>query len=228
MFGANYRSGVSGRLVSLMFFKGLLPFAVLLFCVSLLLPWTLESKAGSGHDPPSSVVLAQSDITFDPQNELGRLNRLIKGYDKNADLFYNRGWVYEYLGDLKNAEKDYSEAIEINRNHADAYYNRGLIYAGTKRYGKAIKDFSEAIRLKPGSVDAYCNRGKIYFMQGKTAQALEDYNRALEIDPEDGELYYNRAVVYSANGVWAKAMEDFEEAARLGNDKAIEYLGYDR
>ena len=73
---------------------------------------------------------------------------LCKRDNRNADYFYNRGWVFEKMNDSVKAEKDYSTAIEINRGHADALYNRGLIYLKSKRYDLAIKDFSEVIKLE--------------------------------------------------------------------------------
>ena len=70
---------------------------------------------------------------FDLEEELKRVNALIKEDKNNANLFYNRAWVYENKGDLESAEKDYSKAIEINEKHADAYYNRGLLYLKMER-----------------------------------------------------------------------------------------------
>ena len=107
-----------------------------------------------------------------------RLNDLIEKDNESADAFYNRGWIIEYKGDLVQAEKDYSRAIEINKRYADAYYNRGIIYIGTERYEQAIKDFSETVKLRPKSADAYCNRGNSYFLMGKTERG--NLKRGLE------------------------------------------------
>jgi len=160
----------------------------------------------------------------DYELEMKRLNNLINLDDKNADAYYNRGWIYEYKGDLQMAEKDYSHAIEINKTHGDAYYNRGLVLAKSKKYEQAVKDFAEVIKLNPADIDARCNRGNAYLQLGKRDLALEDYNAALKIDPNDADSYYNRGVLYLDGGEKTKAMADFQKATQLGHKRAGKYL----
>ncbi|MBW2609800.1 MAG: tetratricopeptide repeat protein [Deltaproteobacteria bacterium] len=184
-----------------------------------------ESKPSVPASKPVSKEKPAPKKTFNPEFELTRLNNLIKLDKENADAFYNRGWLYEYKGDLQKAEQDYTKAVEINKRHVDAYYNRGLVYIKMKKFEQAIKDFSEAIKLKPKSIDAYCNRGNSNLQLNKTDLALKDYDAALKIDPEDADVYYNRAVVYLAKGDEAKAKADFQKAAQSGHNKARKYLG---
>lgn len=160
----------------------------------------------------------------DYEGEMNRLNDLIRQNDKNAEAFYNRGWLYDYKGKLKVSEKDYTKAIEINKQDGDAYYNRGLIFVRMKKYKKAVKDFSEAIKLEPRDSDAYCNRGNANLQMGKRDMALKDYNAALVINPNDADLYYNRAVVYLTKGEKSKSSADLQKASKLGHKKAREYL----
>jgi len=200
-----------------------LMFFIMATCCYLLLCFVpfLEAESIQDH----SVIGSDAGKNpFDPKYELNKLNGLIAAGKESADVFYNRGWVYEYLGDLEEAKKEYTRAIEIDEGYIDAYYNRGLIYMSQKEYEQAVEDFSESIALDPVLVDAYCNRGNAYLHLGKTDQALDDYDLAIEIDPEDPELYYNRAIVYLAMGEKEKAMEDLEKAAGLGDDMAMEYL----
>ena len=91
--------------------------------------------------PPSSPQPAKP-ASVDYENEIKKLNSLIAANDKNADAYYNRGWLYEHKGDLEAAEKDYSKAIALDRNHKEAYYNRGLIFIKKGKLEDAIGDFS--------------------------------------------------------------------------------------
>jgi tetratricopeptide (TPR) repeat protein len=161
-------------------------------------------------------------VDYEP--ELKKINGFIKLNDKNADAFYNRGWLYLAKGDLQMAKRDYSRAILLDKNHLEAYYNRGLVFAKMNEYTQAIRDFDEAIRLNPADVDAYCNRGSSYFQLNKMDPALRDYNKGLEIDPYDADLYYNRALVFLEKGQKPEAMKDFQNAARLGHSRDREYL----
>ncbi|MFC1531958.1 tetratricopeptide repeat protein [Thermodesulfobacteriota bacterium] len=210
------------RIFPLIFIR-LVLFITILFCIYSPFHWKPGVSAESGKGLSASKKVPGNN-SFNPEYELKRLNDLIEKDKENEDAFYNRGWIYEYKGDLVQAEKDYSRAIEINKRYADAYYNRGIIYIGTERYEQAIKDFSETVKLRPKSADAYCNRGNSYFLMGKTDFAFQDYNAALEIDPKDPDLYYNRAIIYITKGEKSKAMEDFQRAARLGHKLARKYL----
>jgi Tfp pilus assembly protein PilF len=162
---------------------------------------------------------------FDFEMEMRKVNNLIKLSEKNADAYFNRGWLHEFNGDLEAAEKDYDKAIALDKRHADALYNRGLIRAKKEKYDLAILDFSEILKLMPRSVDALNNRGSAYFKTGKPDLAIKDYDAALKINPNDADLYYNRAVVYLSKGDKATADEDFKKAAKMGQNQAREYLG---
>jgi len=194
-------------------------------------PKTIKKREAKTPPKPPSKPLTEDRTTLkmkedqEYEMEMKRLNNLIKMDKKNADAFYNRGWLYEIKGDFDKAEKDYTKAIGVNKRHKDAYYNRGLVYIKMEKYEQAIKDFSEAIKLKPRSVDAYCNRGNANFELGKNDLALEDYNAALQIDPNDADLYYNRAAIHQANGEESKATLDHKKAAELGHNKARQHLG---
>ena len=188
-------------------------------------PTTKPAKKPATPPPgPSIAAKPKMEKTVDYEREMNRVNDLIKRNDKNADAFYNRGWLYDHKGKARLAEKDYTKAIKINKRHKDAYYNRGVVFVRMKKYRQAVKDFSEALRLEPGAVDAYCNRGSANFQMGKTDNALKDYNAALKINSEDADLYYNRAVVYDAKGEKAKSRTDFHKAAKLGHNEARQYL----
>jgi tetratricopeptide (TPR) repeat protein len=199
-------------------------------------PKRVPQKAIKKPDPKTTLKPPSKPLTEDRttlkmkedqeyEMEMKRLNILIEMDKKNANAFYNRGWLYEIKGDLEKAEKDYTKAIGVNKRHKDAYYNRGLVYIRMKKYEQAIEDFTEAIKLKPSSVDAYCNRGNANFELGKKDLALEDYNAALQIDPDDADLYYNRAAIHNANGEDSKATLDLKKAAELGHNKARQVLG---
>ncbi len=195
----------------------------ILFSALLLIPLTCEAIAESSRDQAVPGERPEKG-SFDPESELKRLDDMIEMGIKNPVVFYNRGWIHEYKGDLDEAREDYARAIEIDGSYADAYYNRGLLYLRAKKYEEAIGDFSNTISLKPESVDAYCNRGNAYSRLGKTDLALKDYDMALKLDPKDPDLYYNRALIYLKKGDRPKALANLQIAARSGHKLAKKYL----
>jgi tetratricopeptide (TPR) repeat protein len=75
---------------------------------------------------PKETPAAQEVVNY--ELEMRKLNNLISLGSKDADAFYNRGYLHAYKGDPQMAEKDYTQALVINKEDADAYYNRGLVY----------------------------------------------------------------------------------------------------
>ena len=180
----------------------------------------IKPKAAAG--TPSAE---KPGATIDFALEMRKVNNLIKLSEKNADAFFNRGWLHEFKGDMQAAENDYSKAIALDKRHVDALYNRGLIFAKQKKYDLAIQDFSQILKIERRAVDALCNRGSAYFKSGKPDLAIQDFNAALKTNPNDADIYYNRAVVHLSKGDKEKATADFQKAAKMGQNEARKYLG---
>jgi tetratricopeptide (TPR) repeat protein len=178
-----------------------------------------EAPKPQSPTPAVPQVPAIPAVAVDFELEMKKLESLLSLNDKNADAYFNRGWLYEYKGDLPRAVQDYTKAIELDAKMKDAYFNRGLLLARMKKFEEALKDLSEVIKMEPASPDAICNRGSVYFQMGKLDFALADYEAGLKINPNDADLRYNRALVYLAQGNKAAASEDLKKAAQVFHDK---------
>ena len=66
---------------------------------------------------------------------------------KYAEVYYNRGNIYDNQGNLTQALSDYNKAIEINPNIAQVYSARAVIYYRFKKYKKAWADVRKAQEL---------------------------------------------------------------------------------
>ncbi len=173
--------------------------------------------------PTVAEISAQKGIDYD--REFKRINELIKKDGKNADAFYNRGWLFASKGALNEALRDYNRAIEIDKTQADIYYNRGLLHVKMKRYDLAVKDLDAAIMLNPNDPDAYSNRGNINYQLGKNNLAIQDYTRAIKMRPDDPDLYQNRGIVYLSVGEKDEAAADSVKAGLLRKARAKKSAG---
>jgi tetratricopeptide (TPR) repeat protein len=164
-------------------------------------------------------------------DNLGNYRQAIDDFDKaiaiepgRALVYNNRGNAYQGLGDHRQAIEDYERAIEINPGYAQAYNNRGSVWQGLGDYRQAIEDYGRAIEINPGEVQAYINRGLAYAHLGNYRQAIDDFNRAIEIKPSYATAYFNRGVAYTKLGNNNLAVNDLQMAAKLGHEKAKNFL----
>ncbi|GAH59816.1 unnamed protein product, partial [marine sediment metagenome] len=80
----------------------------------------------------------------------------IDDYDKaiqleplSAEAHFNRGMVYNDVGEFDLALEDLTKTIGLAPDSAVAYYLRGVVYDHQGRYNVALKDFSKAIEIDP-------------------------------------------------------------------------------
>ncbi len=143
-----------------------------------------------------TAVEIQSDY-YDAYIQLGniqaaRRNKIALQYYNNAlrilpsstEALYNRGLLYQDMGELDKAVQDYNSILVIDRNYADAHYNLGYIdLAYKKDYKSAITHFTDAIRVNNQYAEAFYNRGVAYDFSGDKKSAEKDYRQALNIVP---------------------------------------------
>src|SRR5205085_7224819 len=111
-------------------------------------------------------------------------NNALRIQPSSTEAFYNRGLLYQNMGELEKATNDYEAILKLDRNYADAHYNLGYIdLAFKKDYNSAITHFTDAIRINKQYAEAFYNRGVAYDFLGDRKSAVKDYRQALNIVP---------------------------------------------
>ncbi|GHS87418.1 hypothetical protein FACS189487_03520 [Campylobacterota bacterium] len=128
---------------------------------------------------------------------------------------YDDGMAAAYRGDLQEAVRHLTRALEQNPSNADAYLLRGNSYKALGDRTNAIADFTQAIKFDPHNVESYFNRGVLYAEIGDHPKAIADYTRVIKIDPNFPEAYGGRGSSYLALGDHKKAIEDAKKACDL-------------
>lgn len=102
-------------------------------------------------------------------------------HPQSAEVYYQRGFVYQKLGDSEHAIEDFNKAIQINPQFAMAYSNRGFAYLNNKRYDLAITDCTKAIAIDSKDAVALLNRAFAYKLRGEKTKATADFNKVINL-----------------------------------------------
>lgn len=160
------------------------------------------------------------------------------------DDFYMKGVQLAASGRLEEAEKDFTEALNMNpflfyaasarqiaqdgisgrikRTSAVSIF-KGISFGNKEAYEIAIANLDRAIEAEPGYGFAYNERGVLYDMSGKHDKALRDFTLAIEKSPNQAYAYNNRGYVYAGMGVYDEALADFDKAVELNPSYSIAY-----
>ena len=147
---------------------------------------------------PAAAALLQAPALGGPLTETVRKC-------KQAREAYDKGQVQEAI-------KLYTEAIEINPQYAEAYYQRAQLYKELKQWNKRMADINSALAVNPKHLGALRERASDLFYKGKYLEAELDYTAAIKIDRHNWRDYYMRGRCKAAQQHYDAAMKDFNDA----------------
>ena len=87
-------------------------------------------------------------------------------------------------GQLDDAVKKFSIALEENPDHVMAHLGLAITYMQMNKSAAALAEFNRTIELAPELAAAYADRGVLYDRMGEYEKALADYRKALSMDPK--------------------------------------------
>lgn len=135
----------------------------------------------------------QTDILKD------QLKKATTYLTQDDELYYYLGNIYQNEGNLAEAIKVYSKAIEFGKINGEdfeliyAYYlNRGNCYIKQNDFAKAIIDYNQTIKLKPDAGATYVNRGIALYKTGKRKEACDDWKKAKSLGMTNVNQYLAR------------------------------------
>jgi len=152
----------------------------------------------------------------------------ISGQEPNQKVLelFNAGQDAHQHGDLKEAVKLYSQAIDLDSSIYQIHYQLGIALISLKRPGDAIKSFENVVRLKPDFAKGLNALGEAQFELTDLTGAVDSFSKALQIDPSSAKTHTNLAAVLikqaSESGTGGtdllkKAKSELETAMTLGD-----------
>lgn len=101
--------------------------------------------------------------------------------DKGPIHAFNQGKkIIAADGNLEEAAKCFTEAIQKFNCHDTAYERRGYVHFLTNKHEQAIEDYNKCIAINDRNADAYFGRAIVYINQGNHEMAIDDLTHAIQ------------------------------------------------
>jgi Flp pilus assembly protein TadD len=139
----------------------------------------------------------------------------IENKDELADNKFMLALMHNYAGRTDEAEKEYSEVIQIKPDYAGAHNNIGILLDGAGRTEEAEAEYREALRVKPDYAGAHNNLGILLDDLERTEEAEMEYREALRVKPDYAGAHNNLGVLLYDAGRKEEAEAEYREALRL-------------
>jgi Flp pilus assembly protein TadD len=104
---------------------------------------------------------------------------------------FNEGKVAYESGNLEEAIRMFTLALEIDPHHPDIYHDRAVAYLNLGKPNLAIIDLNHSVEYQPNNPYRYSSRAFARDAVGDIAGAIEDYKKAIQLDPHDAIAHNN-------------------------------------
>ena len=106
----------------------------------------IEGKSSKIYKSRALLYLKMKDSDF-----LDDINVYIESYPADQEAIELRRIYYEEENDLKNAIKEYSNAITMDPDNSDLILKRGSLHFKNGNWEKALEDYETIIKLEPNN-----------------------------------------------------------------------------
>jgi tetratricopeptide (TPR) repeat protein len=127
---------------------------------------------------------------------------------------FEAGTVRQLEGDLTEAERDFSQAIEIEPGYVLAWVARGNLRYRKDDLKGALGDLQRAVELEPTWAGARASLAQALNDAGEPARALEEAERAVALT-RTGSTLFVRAQMRALHNDRERAIEDLDESLRV-------------
>lgn len=136
----------------------------------------------TGQKPQSMInqlVIAEPlPINYKSEVALARLTEVIQRAEvtdeQRAQLFYDRGVIYDSVGLRSLARLDFNRALHLKPDMVDAYNFLGIHYTQLQEFDEAYEAFDSALELEPEHEYAHLNRGIALYYGERSLLAVDD------------------------------------------------------
>lgn len=138
---------------------------------------------------PTLILPIPMQVSYESELSIARLGQML-GYpdltaEQRAELFFQRGVVFDRVGLRAMARLDFNRALRDKPDFADAYNLNGVYLTQNQEFDEAYEAFDSALELAPDYHYAHLNRGIALYYGGRPVLAARDLKIFLDEDPSD-------------------------------------------
>jgi tetratricopeptide (TPR) repeat protein len=151
---------------------------------------------------------------------LADFGRALRIDDTNAQVYFERGILYQARGVYENAARDFDQALALQPGLRPALDRRAEIMEQmSSAYLRELEALDNYLRTSPTDADLLNSRCWIRTVNNDNLDlALADCNASLLAEPNDANVYDSRGLVHFKRGDYAASLADYEAAVRLEPD----------
>ncbi len=114
------------------------------------------------------------------------------------EAWYNRGLLYEKLGDLEKACEDFKQVVNRAPSFHAARHNLGILHIKRQQWEDAERVFEGILEVEPREPDAHYHLAEIYLnLYGDVDRAIHCLQYAIERDPEHLDARFELGLLYA-------------------------------
>jgi tetratricopeptide (TPR) repeat protein len=130
----------------------------------------------------------------------------------NADAYYDKGVIYDKLGDTASAIAAYTKTTTLNKKHAASYNNIASIYKRQWNLPKAKENIAQAIRFDPKNAIYHANNS---FIQIDNKQIFNEASKATLLNPQSSIAHFALATSLNSQEKFNPALKEINQAISL-------------
>ncbi len=150
-----------------------------------------NSSSNSSSAALSQLVIAEPlAINYKSEMAIARLSEVINQVkitdEQKAQLYYDRGVLFDSVGLRSLARLDFSHALQLKPTLTDAYNFLGIHFTQLKAFSQAYETFDSVLELAPEHEYAHLNRGIALYYGDRpelAAQDFKDFHQKQSDDP---------------------------------------------